>query len=68
MGKDFVEKIHYYLENGKIVFTEQYHINRGFCCGNKCRHCVYEPKYIKGNKELKNAVNNTTTFSSFIDT
>lgn len=68
MGKDFVEKIHYYLENGKIVFTEQYHINRGFCCGNKCRHCVYEPKYIKGNKELKNAVNNTSTFSSFLDT
>jgi hypothetical protein len=68
MGKEFIEKIHYYLENGKIVFTEQYHINRGFCCGNNCRHCAYEPKHKKGNKELKNAVNNTSTFSSFFDT
>ena len=29
MKKDFIEKIHYYLENGKVVFTEQYHIDRG---------------------------------------
>jgi hypothetical protein len=49
MSKDFEEKIHYYLEDGKIVFTEQYHINRGFCCGNNCRHCAYEPKHKKGN-------------------
>lgn len=67
MGKDFVEKIHYYLEDGKMVFTEQYHIERGFCCGNKCRNCSYEPKYIKGNRELKNAINNTSTFNSVID-
>lgn len=61
MMKDFVEKIHYYLDNGKIVFTEQYHIERGYCCGNKCRHCAYYPKHIKGNKELDNGVrvNNT---------
>lgn len=68
MKKDFIEKIHYYLENGKIVFTEQYHINRGFCCGKGCRHCAYEPKHIKGNKKLKNAANNTTTINSSINT
>jgi hypothetical protein len=68
MKKDFVEKIHYYLENGKIVFTEQYHIDRGFCCSNVCRHCPYEPKYIKGNKELKNAIDNTTTINSNFNT
>jgi hypothetical protein len=53
MKKDFVEKIHYYLENGKVVYTEQFHTERGYCCGNKCRHCPYEPKHIKGNKQLK---------------
>ena len=68
MKKDFIEKIHYYLENGKIVFTEQYHINRGFCCGKGCRHCPYKPQHIKGNKELKNAIDNTSTINSTINT
>jgi hypothetical protein len=39
----------YYLENGKVVFTPTYHIQRGYCCGSKCRHCPFEPKYQKGN-------------------
>lgn len=39
----------FYLENGRVVFTPKYHINRGYCCGNKCRHCPYEPKFEKGN-------------------
>ena len=44
----------YYLENGKVVFTPKYHIERGYCCGSGCRHCPYEPKYIIGNIELEN--------------
>ena len=40
--KDLVENVHYYLENGKVVFTAQYHLERGKCCKNKCRHCPYE--------------------------
>lgn len=43
----------YYLENGRVVFTPKYHINRGYCCGNRCRHCPYEPSFIKGNTKLK---------------
>jgi len=31
----------YYLENGFIVFTEAYHLKRGYCCKNGCRHCPY---------------------------
>jgi len=32
----------YYLdENGKMVFTAAYHLKRGACCGNGCRHCPY---------------------------
>jgi len=44
----------YYLENGKVVFTPKYHIDRGYCCGSGCRHCPYEPKHIIGNIELEN--------------
>jgi hypothetical protein len=32
----------YYLnEKGYIVFTEAYHLKRGYCCENGCRHCPY---------------------------
>lgn len=44
---------HFYEENGRIVFTESYHLNRGYCCGNGCRHCPYEPKSQRGNTSIK---------------
>lgn len=47
--KDFVENKHYYLENGAVVFTALFHLKRGACCGNGCRHCPYEPHHQKGN-------------------
>jgi 2-iminoacetate synthase ThiH len=31
----------FYFENGLMVFTEKYHLNRGYCCKNGCRHCPY---------------------------
>jgi hypothetical protein len=43
----------YYLENGKVVFTPKYHIDRGYCCGSGCRHCPYHPIHIKENIELE---------------
>jgi hypothetical protein len=43
---------HFYEENGRKVFTEQYHIDRGYCCGNGCRHCPYDPKAQKNNTTL----------------
>lgn len=42
----------YYVENGYRVFTEQYHIKRGYCCGNGCRHCPYEPKHERYTQTL----------------
>jgi len=32
----------FYYENGFKVMTEQYHLKRGYCCKNKCRHCPYD--------------------------
>jgi hypothetical protein len=31
----------FYYSAGKMVFTETYHLRRGYCCGNGCRHCPY---------------------------
>lgn len=31
----------YLNENGFMVFTEAYHLKRGYCCKNGCRHCPY---------------------------
>lgn len=44
----------YYVEDNRVVFSESYHIRRGYCCGsyNGCRHCPYIPKGIKGNTTL----------------
>lgn len=35
------EGLHYYREGNNFVFTELYHLLRGHCCNNGCRHCVY---------------------------
>ena len=51
--KEFIKDIDYYLEDGFVIFTEKYHLEKGECCGNDCRHCPYEPKAIKGNKILR---------------
>lgn len=32
----------YYLnEQGYRVFTEHYHLRRGYCCKSGCKHCPY---------------------------
>ncbi|MBK6517603.1 MAG: hypothetical protein IPM79_09700 [Polyangiaceae bacterium] len=41
MKAPLVEGHDYYLEAGKMVLTESYHLRRGFCCHSKCRHCPY---------------------------
>lgn len=32
---------YYFNEHGYIVLTEKFHLKRGYCCGNGCRHCPY---------------------------
>jgi hypothetical protein len=43
-GEDF------YFENGLMVFTEKYHLKRGYCCQSGCRHCPYGFKDKPDNK------------------
>jgi len=31
----------YIGEDGYLIFTEKYHLKRGYCCKSGCRHCPY---------------------------
>ena len=63
LKKEYLEGVHYYLENGNTVFTKQYHKERGWCCGSKCRHCPYHPIHQKGNQILWDQTNQPNTKS-----
>lgn len=32
---------YYMLTDGRLVFTAQYHLRRGYCCGSGCKHCPF---------------------------
>ena len=49
-GKDYtIDK-----KSGLFILTSFFLSKRGYCCGNKCKNCPYEPKFIKGNTILGN--------------
>jgi len=31
----------FYMDGPYLVFTEAYHLRRGYCCNSDCRHCPY---------------------------
>lgn len=35
------EEDYYMSPDGYIVFTEKYHLKRGYCCKSGCLHCPY---------------------------
>lgn len=43
---------YYFNEQGFLVFTENYHLKRGYCCQNNCKHCPWKKK-AKSNKEKR---------------
>jgi len=44
------EQVDYYFnEEGLMVFTAAYHLKRGYCCKNKCKHCPWN--YGKSNQQ-----------------
>ncbi len=38
---ELVLNIDYYVQDGLYVFTKWYHLKRGYCCKNNCKHCAY---------------------------
>ena len=51
--KRFEEGLDYYLYDGSIIMTEEYHINRGYCCGSGCKHCPYDPIHTRDTINLQ---------------
>lgn len=45
----------FYLEDGFMVFTREYHLKRGFCCKSGCRHCPWGYRLERKSKAQKNA-------------
>jgi hypothetical protein len=41
----------YYSPEGYKVFTEKYHLKRGYCCENGCRHCPFGFDKSKGRRK-----------------
>ena len=45
----------YKSPDGYIIFTEKYHLKRGYCCKSGCKHCPYgydkKTGLIKKNKK-----------------
>ena len=50
--KRFEEGLDYYYDGGNVVMTEEYHLNRGYCCGSGCLRCPYEPRHQRGNQQV----------------
>lgn len=41
--KELIENIDYYInDDGFVVLTEKYLLDRRYCCGNGCLHCPYQ--------------------------
>ncbi len=47
------EKHFYFDDNGFLVFTEQFHLKKGFCCGLGCRHCPYNYVNVPENERVR---------------
>ena len=59
MNNDSLEPDDYYIDSktGFVVFTEKYHLKRGYCCGSGCRHCPYDHINVKKPKLMNDADN-----------
>jgi hypothetical protein len=36
----------YFNSDGLVVFTAEYLLGRGYCCGNGCKNCPYDYKNV----------------------
>ena len=48
MGTALEEDVDYVIdEEGRYVFTREYHLKRGYCCGNMCKNCPYTHEEVE---------------------
>jgi biotin synthase-like enzyme len=54
MERQLKEGIDFYFnEKGLMVLTESFHLKRGYCCKNNCKHCPYKKNADDSGKKLK---------------
>ena len=42
---------YYFNNDGLVVFTKEYLLERGYCCGNGCVNCPYDYKMVPNQSE-----------------
>lgn len=53
VNQKLIEGIDFYYEGPYMVLTEKYHLDKGYCCGNGCRHCPYEYEAVPEPKKTE---------------
>ncbi|MBS1665756.1 MAG: hypothetical protein JST58_00115 [Bacteroidetes bacterium] len=53
MMRPLVEGDDFYYEERFVVLTEKYHLEKGYCCGNGCRHCPYKYENVPEPKKTE---------------
>ncbi len=46
MKQELTEDDYYMNNDGFVVLTAQYLLERGYCCGNGCLNCPYDYKAV----------------------
>ncbi len=50
------EEMFYMNNDGFMVFTASYLLQRGYCCGNGCKHCPYDYKAVQNEQKRKKLI------------
>lgn len=54
MKKPLFDDDEFYInDSGLYVFTAEYLLKRGYCCGNGCIHCPYDYKNVVDEEKRK---------------
>lgn len=52
---------YYFNEQGLMVFTAAYHLKRGTCCKNECKHCPWNYGRNNGQNSPIPSINKANT-------
>lgn len=50
------DELFYMNADGFMVFTAEYLLKRGYCCGNGCKHCPFDYKAVQNELQRKKLI------------
>jgi len=53
MKQELTDDDYYFNNDGFVVLTAKYLLERGYCCGNGCKNCPYDYKAVPEPKRTK---------------